>query len=94
MKCDVYCPHSKIQPPYFPLGDTPRADVENEKDEIIDNNEEKEEKKVEDDDKTKTEEKDESNESVDPVSIKDDSTTFSDLEELLFCRSPNQVKVR
>ena len=49
---------------------------------------------MDDDDKTKTEEKDESNESVDPVSIKDDSTTFSDLEELLFCRSPNQVKVR
>ena len=56
--------------------------------------EEKEEKKVEDDSKPKTEDKDENNESVDAASIKDDSSTFSDLEELLFCRSPNQVKVR
>lgn len=74
-------------------GDTPRTEMENEND---DDNEEKEEKRNEDDteadDQSKKEESNETKVSVEDIPTKEDTNNFSDLEELLFCRSPNQVK--
>ena len=79
----------------FLIGDTPRTEMENEND---DDNEEKEEKRNEDDteadDQSKKEESNETKVSVEDIPTKEDTNNFSDLEELLFCRSPNQVKVR
>ena len=77
----------------FLIGDTPRAEIENNDDD----NEEKEVKENENDsgkDETLKEESDETKTPVQGTPTKEDSNNFSDLDELLFCRSPNQVKVR
>ena len=77
----------------FCIGDTPSAEIENNDDD----NEEKEVKENENDsgkDGTLKEESDENKTPVKETPTKEDSTNLSDFDELLFCRSPNQVKVR
>ena len=79
-------------------GDSPRPEIENDTEDIEDNNEDVEEKKIEENaeanDKTKKDGEDEIDDPIEDIPLKEESTNFSDLEELLFCRSPNQVKVR
>ena len=73
-------------------GDNPRAESEIYKDDNVD----KEVKENEIDsgtEETQKEESDKTKSSVHETTAKDDSNNFSDLDELLFCRSPNQIKV-
>ena len=79
----------------YPLlaGDSPRPEMDNGTEDNEDINEDIEEN-TEPNDMTKKDGEDETDAPVEDIPIKEESTNFSDLEELLFCRSPNQVKVR
>ena len=74
---------------FFPSGDNHYTSVSKEDSDPEENNDK--EDKAEDDKEKDEDDKKES--AASPHSLKVSPGNFSDLEELLFCRSPNQIKV-
>ena len=74
---------------FFPSGENQFTSVSKEDSDPEENNDK--EDKAEDDKEKDEDDKKES--AASPHSLKVSPGNFSDLEELLFCRSPNQIKV-